>query len=171
LLGEGGAVSLSPDGKWAIAQTQGSPSQLRLLPTGAGEPKELTKDNVNHSWARWFSDQKRVLFSGNEPGKGVRLYVLDLASAKSQPISPEGVNGTAFAISPDSQFVAGIGPDQNGYLYPVNGGEPKPIAGLKPGELPITWSSDSRSLYIYQPGELPAGVFQLNLQSGQRTPW
>jgi eukaryotic-like serine/threonine-protein kinase len=171
LLGEGGAVSLSPDTKWAIAQTQGSPSQLRLLPTGAGEPKQLTKDDVNHSWARWFPDQKRILFSGNEPGKGVRLYVLDLASNRSQPISPEGVHGTAFAISPDSQFVGGIGPDQNGYLYPVNGGEPRAIAGLKPGEQPITWSSDSRSLYVYQPGELPARVYQLNLQTGQRTPW
>jgi eukaryotic-like serine/threonine-protein kinase len=171
LLGEGGAVSLSPDTKWAISQTQGSPSQLRLLPTGAGEPKELTKDNVNHGWARWFPDQKRILFSGNEPGKGARFYVLDVASNKSQPISPEGINGTAFAISPDSRFVAGIGPDQGGYLYPVNGGEPKAIAGLKPGELPITWSSDSRSLYVYQPGELPARVYQLNLQTGQRTQW
>ncbi len=34
LLGEGGAVALSPDGKWVIAQTQESPSQFRLLPTG-----------------------------------------------------------------------------------------------------------------------------------------
>jgi len=171
LLGEGGSVSLSPDGKWAIAQTQGSPSQLRLLPTGAGEPRELTKDNINHSWARWFPDQKRILFSGNEPNKGVRLYVLDVASGKSQPITPEGVHGTAFTISSDSQWVAGIGPDQSGYLYPVNGGDPKPLSGLNPGEQPITWSTDNRSLYIYQPGELPTRVYQLDLQSGKRTLW
>jgi eukaryotic-like serine/threonine-protein kinase len=171
LLGEGGSVSLSPDGKWAIAQTQGSPSQLRLLPTGAGEPKELTKDNVNHSWARWFPDQKRILFSGNEPNKGVRLYVLEIATGKSQPISPEGVNGTTFAISPDSQFIAGIGPDQTGYLYPVSGGEPKKIGGLNPGEQPITWSADGNSIYVYQPGELPTRVFQLNLASGKRSLW
>src|SRR5207244_2675533 len=80
LLGEGGAVALSPDGKWAIAQPLGSPTQLKLLPTGAGEAKELTHDNVNHTWARWFPDQKRILFTGNEPGKGLRLYVYDLQS-------------------------------------------------------------------------------------------
>ncbi len=171
LLGEGGAVSLSPDGKWAIAQTQGSPSQLRLLPTGAGEPRELTKDNVNHSWARWFPDQKRILFAGNEPNKGVRLYVLDIASGKSQAISSEGVNGTTFAISPDSQWIAGIGPDQTGYLYPVGGGEPKVISGLISGEQPITWSADGKSLYIYQPGELPTRVFQLSLENGRRILW
>ena len=108
LLGEGGAVSLSPDGKWVVAQTQASPSQLKLLTTGAGEPKALTNDDINHSWAHWFPDGKRLLFSGNEPGKGVKLYVFDVASGKSHPISPEGVNGTAFIISPDSQWVAAV---------------------------------------------------------------
>jgi Tol biopolymer transport system component len=171
LLGEGGAVALSPDGKWVIAQTQDSPSQLKLLTTGAGEAKDLTKDNINHSWARWFPDGKRILFAGNEPSKGVRLYVYELSSGKSQPITPEGVNGTAFVISPDSQWVAGIGPEQKGYLYPIGGGEPRVIPGLNPGEQPITWSSDGRSLYIYQPGELPATVDRLDVQTGKRTLW
>jgi eukaryotic-like serine/threonine-protein kinase len=171
LLGEGGAVALSPDGKWAIAQTQESPSQFRLLPTGAGEPKNLTTDNINHSWAHWFPDGKRILFSADEPGKGVRFYVYDLPSGKSQPISEEGVNGTAFAISPDSQQIAAIGPDQKGYLYPVAGGNPQLIAGLNQGEQPITWGSDGRTLFIYQPGELPARVYRLDMKSGQRTLW
>ena len=171
LLGEGGARALSPDGKWVIAVTQGSPRQLKLLTTGAGEPKDLTNDNISHAFAHWFPDGKRILFSGNEPGKGVRLYVYELASGKSQAITPEGVNGTRFVISPDSQWVAGIGPDQKGYLYPVGGGEPRMINGLDPGEQPITFSSDGHSLYLYQPGELPARVDRLDLQTGKRTPW
>ncbi|HXO36737.1 MAG TPA: protein kinase [Candidatus Acidoferrales bacterium] len=171
LLGEGGAVALSPDGKWVIAQTQESPSQFRLLPTAAGEPRDLTKDNVNHSWAHWFPDGKRILFSADEPGKGVRFYTYDLASGKSVAISQEGVNGTAFALSPDSQQIAAIGPDQKGYLYPVAGGEPQLVAGISQGEQPITWSADGRSLYIYQPGELPARVYRLDVKSGQRTLW
>jgi eukaryotic-like serine/threonine-protein kinase len=171
LLGEGGAVALSPDGKSVVAQSQASPSQLKLLTTGAGEAKSLTSDNINHSWAHWFPDGKRLLFSGNEPGKGVRLYVLEVASGKSQPISVEGVNGTSFIISPDSQWVAGIGPDQKGYLYPSAGGEPRLIPGFNSGEQPITFSSDSQSLYLYQPGELPARVDRLDLQTGKRTLW
>jgi serine/threonine protein kinase/Tol biopolymer transport system component len=171
LLGEGGAIALSPDGKWVVAQTQDSPSQLKLLTTGAGEPKDLTNDKINHNWAHWFPDGKRLLYSGNEPGKGVRLYVYSLDSGQSQPITPEGVNGTAFVISPDGQWVAGIGPDQKGYLYPAAGGEARVIKGLNPGEQPITFSSDTRSLYIYQPGELPARVDHLDLQTGKRTLW
>jgi eukaryotic-like serine/threonine-protein kinase len=171
LLGEGGAVALSPDGKWVIAQTQESPSQFRLLPTAAGEPRDLTKDNVNHSWAHWFPDGKRILFSADEPGKGVRFYIYDLASGNSKPISQEGVNGTAFALSPDAQQIAAIGPDQKGYLYPIAGGDPVLIAGINPGEQPITWTADGQSLYIYQPGELPARVYRLEVKSGKRTLW
>jgi len=90
---------------------------------------------------------------------------------KSEPITQEGVNGTAFVISPDSQWVAGIGPDQKGYLYPVGGGEPRVIPGLNPREQPITFSSDSHSLYVYQPGELPALVNRVDLQTGKRSLW
>jgi eukaryotic-like serine/threonine-protein kinase len=170
LLGEGGAVALSPDGKLAIVQTQDSPSRLRLLPTGAGESKEIAGD-INHAWARWFPDGKRILYSGNEPGKGVRLYVYELATGKSRVITQEGVNGTALVISPDSGWVAAIGPDHKGYIYPVAGGEPRVINGLNPGEQPIVWSADGHSLYIYQPGELPARVYRLEMESGKRTLW
>ena len=171
LLGEGNALALSPDGKWAITETQVSPAQLRLLPTGAGQSRDLTHDSINHNWAHWFPDGKRVLFSGNEPDKGEKLYVTEVDSGKSRAVTPEGVNGNTFAISPDSQFVAAIGPDQHGYLYPIDGGDPRPIPGLNAGEQPITWASDGKSIYVYQPGELPARVFRIDVQTGQRSFW
>ncbi|MGH9576017.1 MAG: TolB family protein, partial [Terriglobales bacterium] len=171
LLGEGGAVALSPDEKWVIAQTQDSPSQLKLLPTKAGEPKLLPGGKINHSWARWMPDGKNVLFAGNEPEHGVRLYLQSIDQGSPKPISPEGVHASAFAVSPDGHLVAAIGPDQNGYLYPVAGGEARPVPGLQKGEQPINWSADGRSLLIYRPGELPARVFRLDLATGQRTLW
>src|SRR5271163_1950750 len=122
-LGEGGAAALSPDQKWAIIATPGSPAQLRLLPTGAGETQSLTNDSINHQWARWFPDGKRFVFSGNESGHGVRLYTQDISGGKPKAISPEGVDAQNFAVSPDGQFVAGIGPDQKGYLFPAAGGD------------------------------------------------
>jgi len=169
LLGEGAAVALSPDEKWVVAQTQDSPAQLILLPTKAGDSKPLTHDSINHAWARWFPDGKRVLFSGNEPNHGVRLYVQDVDGGKTKAISPEGVHATAFLVSPDSQSVAAIGPDQQGYFYPISGGEPRPIRGLEAGEQPVAWSLDGRSLYIYRPGELPAKIYRLDLATSQKT--
>jgi Tol biopolymer transport system component len=173
LLGEGAATALSPDGRWAVSQTQRARfSQLTLLPTRAGEARPLTNDDMNHSWARFLPDGKRLVFSGNEEGKGTRLYLLELDGGKSRPLSPEGIHATAFAVSPDGNTVAGIGADQLGYLYPVSGsGEPRSISGVERGEQPIAWSSDGRSLYIYRPGELPAKVFVLSLDTGRRTPF
>lgn len=170
-LERGGAAALTPDQKWAIMYTLDSPAQLRLLPTGAGDAQVLTNDTINHQWVRCFADGKRFLFSGDEPGHGVRLYVQDLSGGKPEPITQEGVNGLTFAISVDGQQVAAIGPDDKGYLYPVAGGAPRPIAGFQPGEHPIGWGQDASTLYVYQPGEMPAKVYRLELATGKRTLW
>ncbi len=170
-LGEGGANALSPDKKWVIVQTPGAPEQLRLLPTGAGETQPLTSDTINHQWARWFPDGKRFAFSGNEPDHGVRLYVQDVSAGKPKAISPEGVDATAFAVSPDGQMVVGIGPDQKGYLYPAAGGDPRIVNGMDAGDIPINWNQDSRSIYFYRTGEVPAKVYQLDLATGKKTLW
>ncbi len=170
-LGEGGATALSPDRKWAIVQTPSSPEQLRLLPTGAGETQSLTNDSINHQWARWFPDGKRFVFSGNEPGRGVRLYAQDVSGGKPKAISPEGVDAVAFAISPDDQLVVGIGPDQKGYLFSSAGGDPRIVSGMEPGDIPINWSQDARSIYLYRTGEVPAKVYRLEVASGKKTVW
>jgi dipeptidyl aminopeptidase/acylaminoacyl peptidase len=171
LLGAGGAVALSPDEKWAIAQPQTTPAQLILLPTGAGESRQLTRDEINHTWAKWLPDGKHIVFTGNEPDHGVRFYVQDINGGKPRAFSPEGVHATAFAISPDGRTVAGIGPDQHGYLYSIAGGEPQPLRGLPPGEQPVAWSVDGRFLYVDRPGELPTQVSRLDINTGQHTPF
>ena len=170
-LGEGSAAALSPDQKWCIVQTPGSPEQLRLLPTGAGETQPLTNDSINHQWARWFPDGKRFAFGGNEPGHGVRLYVQDVSGGTPKPISPEGVSAAAFTVSPDGQWVAGVGPDDKGYLYPAAGGDPRVVNGFEPGDQPISWNQDGHSLYVYRTGEVPAKVYQLDLATGKKTLW
>ena len=171
LLGEGSAMALSPDGRWVISQPPGTPAQLRLLPTKAGEPKPLTNDKINHAWARWMPDGKHFVFAGNEPNAGVRLYIQDVEGGKPRPISTEGAHATAFFPSPDGQSVLGLGPDQKAYLYPVNGGDPKPVPGLQPGEQPINWMADGRSIFLYRPGEVPAKVFVMDIATGKHTPW
>src|SRR6516225_3545341 len=168
-LGEGSAVAISPDGRWVVTQNQDRPAQCVLLPTKAGEPKPLTSDAINHTWARWFPDGKRVIFSGSEPSHSSRLYVQDVAGGKPQAITPEGVDVTAFAISPDGHSVAAVGPDQKAYLYPVAGGQPRPIPGFSPGDEPIRWSDDSDPLFVSPSGEMPAGIYRLNVTTGERT--
>jgi len=83
---------------------------------------------------------------------------------------PEGVvsQREERPLSPDGKLAATIGPDRRGYLYPVAGGEPRPVPGFTAGDAPITWSADSRKLYIYRYGEFPAKVYVLDIESNQK---
>ena len=88
-LGEGRGEAISPDGKWVLALVPTSPPQLSLLPTGAGEPRILSRDSIDYQRAWWFPDGKRILVAGSEPGHSTRLYVRDLEGGKLQPVTPE----------------------------------------------------------------------------------
>jgi Tol biopolymer transport system component/predicted Ser/Thr protein kinase len=169
-LGEGLGAGLSPDGKWALARPNSTPAPLLLLPTGVGEAKPLTNDSINHLWARWLPDGKRLVFSGNEAGHGFRLYVESPDEGKPRPISPEGVN-PSVVLSPKGDFAASVGPDHKVYLYPVAAGEPVPVSGTLPDEVPTGFSADGRSLYVFRFGEIPAKVYELELSTGKRRLW
>jgi eukaryotic-like serine/threonine-protein kinase len=169
-LSEGIGLGLSPDGKWALTRPNTTPAPLMLQPTGVGEASPLSHDSINHLWAKWLPDGKHLVFSGNEPGHGFRLYVETPEEGKPHPISPEGVN-PSVVISPKGDFVASVGPDHKIYLYPIAGGEPVAVAGTQPDEVPTGWSADGRSIYVFRFGEIPAKVFELELASGKRKLW
>ena len=170
-LGDGQSLALSPDGNWALACRGDKQTDLFLLPTGPGEPRTLKGHDIIHNAARWFPDGKRILIAGIEPNHGLRLYVQDIDSDKFEAVSPEGTDGSAYALSPDGTAVAAMGPDAKPYFFPIPAGDPRPIKGLLPGEVPVVWSADGRFLYIYKGGELPAKVYRLEIASGNRTLW
>ncbi len=170
-LGNGQSLALSPDGKWALSCRGDKETDLFLLPTGPGEPRQLQGHDIIHSAAIFFPDGKRVLMAGTEPNHGLRLYVQDIDADKVEAVTPEGTNGFSFALSPDGRSIAAVGPDDKAYLFPVPSGEPLPIKGLEPGEVPVAWTADGRSLYIYRGGELPAKVYRLELATGHRVLW
>ncbi len=168
-LGEGTGLSLSPDGQWALSRLNVVPSPLVLYPTGVGEMKELKNDGLNHMTAAFLPDGKRFVFTGTEPGHGARLYVESLDDPKPHPISMEGVRSNV--LSPDGQFVAARGPDDKVYLFPVAGGDPKPVAGTQPGEFPTAWSADGHAIFVIARGQIPAQVFRVDVATGQKSLW
>jgi eukaryotic-like serine/threonine-protein kinase len=170
-LGDGLSFALSPDQKWVLSGLPKPPVQFNLLPTGAGEARDLKHDQINRLWARWFPDGKRLLFSADEPGQGVRLYVQDMSGSQAKAITNEGVNGSLIAISPDGKQVALVGLDQKPALLTVDSGEVRPVPALDAGEAPIAWTSDGRSLFVYRLGEVPATVNRLDLATGHKTLW
>ena len=169
-LGEGSGLSLSPDGKWALSRFNVTPSPLALYPTGVGEVQRLKDDGLNHIGGAFLPDGKRFVFTGTEPGHGVRLYWESLDEAKAHPFSMEGV-AAAPMLSPDGKWVPARGPDDKSYLFPVDGGEPKQISVLQPDEFVSGWSADSGSIFVMARGQVPAQVFRVDLATGKRTLW
>src|SRR5262249_35436404 len=139
-LGEGAAGTLSPDGKWALSLIHvTSQPQLVVLPTGAGEPRKLPTEGLFPLRGDWLPGGKGIVVTANEPGRGARLYGLDVSGGQPRAISPEGYRSFLRSVSPDGKFVASQGPDRRVYLYPLNGGEPTPLPDLSSRDIPIRW--------------------------------
>jgi hypothetical protein len=171
-LGEGSAGSLSPDGKWAISilpGSAGSPGRVTLFPIGPGQPRTVAApglEKIHNGSAHFLADGKRLTVNANEPGHGVRCYVLDSEGGKPVPITPEGVTGGL--VSPDSQYILA---NEGGLVavYPLAGGAPRPIPDLAPGFIPIQWSEDNSSAYGYRLGENPVHVYKVNVVTGKQS--
>ena len=169
-LGDGSAGGLSPDGKWAISISTGQPVQVTLLPIGPGQPRSVDVGNLEHiqnGWARFSSDGKGLILSGNEPGHATRCYLLSLSGGKSKPVTPDGIS--CGPTSPDDRFVATEGPNSTIGLYPVDGGPPRLIPAPGTTFDTVQWSSDGLALYGYYEGELPAKIYRVEIATGKKT--
>lgn len=192
-LGADRALGLSPDGASAVVQARGEstfpavpygfaapiqprgePTRLKLMPIGAGAPREIALDpglEVSPSEvARWSADGRR-LFLALRPvrtdDRSARIYVRD-GEGPWQAITPAGVAGP-FAVSPDGQTVAAR--DETGLvaLFPVAGGAPKRLDGER--GTPVHWSADRRQLFLVGPERLPLRVHRRDLVSGRVELW
>jgi eukaryotic-like serine/threonine-protein kinase len=169
-IGEGNCGGISPDAKWVVTRpAKGGP--LSLVPTGAGETRQLTHDSVNYGRVRWMPDGKHVLAEGIEPGHGPRTYMIDLASGESKPITPEGVSGTL--LSPDGKSMVVYGGEGKIGIWPLDGSGMRPIPGLDSTYYVRRWSPDGGSVYVASSKiqEKLAKVYLVNIVTGKMQFW
>jgi Tol biopolymer transport system component len=169
-IGEGLSEALSPDTKLAITKpAKGGP--LSLVPTGAGESRQLTHDTVSYGAVRFLPDGKRLLASGIEAGHGGRDYLIDLTTGDSKPITPEGIAGVQ--VSPNGRSIAVRGPDGKRGIWPLEGGGFHPVPGLESNYSIICWTPDGDSLYVVsnRGGAKVAKVYRVNIRTGKMEPW
>jgi eukaryotic-like serine/threonine-protein kinase len=169
-IGEGRAMAISPDAKWVITRAaKGGP--LNLVPTGAGEARQLTHDAVSYEGARFLPDGKRLLALGIEAGHGGRDYMIDVSTGDSKPITPEGISGVQ--ISPDGRSTAVRGPDGKLGIWPLEGGEFNPIPGLESNYAAIGWTPDGESVYVapIRRDITYSKVSRVNIKTGKMETW
>jgi serine/threonine protein kinase len=171
-IGDGFGDALSPDGKLVLSH---SGAKLVLMPTGAGQARELKVAGNFDNGAAWLPDSRRVVIGGVVEKEGYRLHLLDTLDEKLTPLTPENIAGGGlrpFAVSPDGTRVAGMSPDEMAVLYFMDGSLSfLAIAGVEKGEIPIRWSADGAAIYVYRPTALPAQVWRIDLAAGRRELW
>jgi hypothetical protein len=182
-IGEGAGAALSPDGKWVLA-LQGE--NLVLLPTGVGAMVTLPKGDVAHvGEAAWLSDSKQIVFTGRSASGTPRGYVQEIPAGLPRPVTPEGVALAGKAAVRDDASVLGRA-GTSWVLFSIHGGDARPVAALKPEDMPLQWSHQGRYVYavdnaqgtIHAEGQFFEGVrssavdvFRVELATGSRTLW
>lgn len=162
---------LSPDGRWVIAQDSSSPPQFVLVPTGIGESRQVTNDDLIHLYPRFMPDGQGIVFVAATRQGTTRMYHQSLTGGNSVPITPEGSAASPglITISPDGAYVVAPDPAADAYLlYPIHGGEPLPVAGLSSSDTVSGWSADGKHLFAYRRAEVPARVYLVEIASGKR---
>lgn len=172
-LGDGRQPSLSTDENWVACVLEDSKSQLVLIPTAAGQMRMLPRGSMETiQQPSWFPDGKRILFVGTEPRKGTRLYVQDIESGIQESITPEGiVPGLNHPISPDGKFIFFRHAGGSFSTYSLENGTVTSFPEIEHNWLPIRWSSDGRSIFLYSIRNLTIDICRFDIAHRQKKPW
>jgi hypothetical protein len=170
-IGEGRAETISPDSKWVITQPI-QQAALRVVPTGAGEARQLTHDNIRYTTVRYLQDGKHLLAVGIEAGHGARDYLIDVSNGNAKPITPEGTTGVQ--LSPDERSVLVIDSEGKWGVWALDGNRMQPIPGLDSKRNYVTgWTPDGSSVYALSSlqKDTVAKVYRVNVTTGKMEYW
>jgi Tol biopolymer transport system component len=173
-LGDGRAEDLSSDGKWALVRRAG---EVAALPAGAGVARVRKLPATEVVAARFLPDGDRMVLAAREGAGALRLYVADFGTEPPRPFGPEEVllapgssiyARRALTVSPDGRFVAYAESGGGIAVVGVEDGQVRRLAGIGRNDVPVQWSADGRRLFTLDPGEVPARLYTVALDGGDR---
>jgi eukaryotic-like serine/threonine-protein kinase len=169
-LGDGKALALSPDQKWAVALNTSKPTSLSFLTDAPEMPRSISGNGLTYRRVRFFPDGRHLLVSGNLPGKPLRLFVQPVNGGAPAPLNPDVYLDFAV-ISPDGKQIAGLDENQKAAVVPASGGLPQELAIPFPA-MPLEWSADGKALFIKEIGCCPpVKISRFDFATSQVRPW
>ena len=122
----------------------------------------------------WLGDSKRIVFTGYLDNGQPRGYVQEIPDGAPRAITPPDVTLSGRAAVRDEHMILGTS-DNQWMLYPIEGGDPRPLSALPPTSMPIQWSDDGRFAYVVDnlgaTGPPGIDVFRVELATGRRILW
>ena len=172
-LGAGTPQELSRDGRRVLAIRGVT---LVSLPTGAGDEQVRKTDFVEVVAARWMPGGTAVLFQGKQNDGRTQLAVASFDEKPARLIGepfvarlPQLDNPGLSPLWPDGRYVAATTESGAIAIVPLEGTDPKMLAGARPNDLPVQWTADGRGLIVFGSGQLPAEVVEIDVTTGKRT--
>ncbi|MFZ3213749.1 MAG: protein kinase, partial [Terriglobales bacterium] len=169
-LGDGAASGISPDGKWVVSFFPSTPGKMALYPTGPGETRTFNLGGIRDVsvFSSWTHDSSKIVFTGTDAGQPPRGYLLDVATGKWNPITPEGT--TEVMVAPNGQYAIGRSEQRGFELFPVGGGQSQSAKGIANTEDVVQWYASSTQVYVWD-RRFPAHIALVNPWTGERKPW
>ncbi len=169
-LGDGAASGISPDGKWVVSFFPSTPGKMALYPTGPGETRTFNLGGIRNVsvFSSWTHDSSKIVFTGTDAGQPPRGYLLDVATGKWNPITPEGT--TEVMVAPNGQYAIGRSEQRGFELFPVGGGQSQSAKGIANTEDVVQWYASSTQVYVWD-RRFPAHIALVNPWTGERKPW
>jgi eukaryotic-like serine/threonine-protein kinase len=168
-LGNASWISdISPDGQWVFC-TDGRPEdQALLIPTGPGTTKRVPLEGTKTAAGLLPNGKEFFVTYKAKDGKETN-YIVGFDGGKPRRIRPDLDTG----VITDGVHVIYFAKDGQIMTGSVPGGPDKAVPGahLEPNDEPVGGSQDSRFLYLWHKGEVPALVDRLDLETGKREPW
>jgi hypothetical protein len=171
-LGDGDAQDLSRDGSWALALRAG---EIVAFPTGAGVLRVRQLPFSELATARFLPDGDRTVLAAREGTGALRLFVAGFGAEPPRAFGPELALREANAreprpltASPDGRLVAYAEAAGGIVIVPIEGGKVLRVPGVGVNDVPVQWTADGRRLYIFDPGQLPARLFTVDVERGER---
>lgn len=142
---------------------KGGNSQLFIISTDGGTPKQLTDTEFDHGAPAWSKDGRKLYFSANfnpdedfEPNNS-ELYELTLSDGNIKALTDRYGPDDAPKVSPDGTKIAYTGLDDkllgyqlnDLYVMDINGGTPQLLSADFDRDIGnVQWSNDGKGLYF-----------------------
>ena len=104
--------ALSPDGKWIVftveipdKEANKNRSDLWIISSEGGTPRQLTRDSTNEKHAAWSPDGRTVAFESNSTGS-YQIWLIDADGTHERRFSPTSTESSGPVWSPDGKSIA-----------------------------------------------------------------
>ena len=161
LLGDGSALDLSPDERWALVSS-GDRRHLLVIPTGAGQSRTIDLHDHEFGAARWLRDGKRFVATCRGPQEAnYRLCAVAEDGSSPRQISDLPVTGRRILhLSADERWAATLDGDNRMALVALRDGSVTRLPEAGADAVPRGWSSEGH-LWVTRGGEQTPARAQL----------